>query len=153
MRRRTFLTSTLALGIPGLAGCGLLPPSHLAIVCDPDLAEALDRAASAWPGRRGGTWTVETDISERQLGALMEGLQGGVIVTREPKQANRIQRMGLSRLENRWTRQLDGGPVAIVVTHGDWQAAAQAKAFAKWLAGPGADRALTAGGPRVRSAV
>src|SRR5690606_4039268 len=97
MRRRTLLTAALALP---LAACGLMPPSPLVIVCDPDLAGPLETAAQAWPGRRGAAVEIVTDISERELGARMEAVQGGVIVTREPKQANRVQRLGLARLEH-----------------------------------------------------
>jgi hypothetical protein len=83
----------------------------------------------------------------------METTQGAAVVTREPKQANRIQRMGVSRLEDRWARDIGEGPVAILVTHGDWLAVRQAKTFAKWLASPAADKAVNGDGPRVRSAV
>ncbi len=143
MRRRTVLLASLALP-PSLAlplgACGLMPPPPLVIVCDPDLAGALETAAHAWPGRRGAPVEIVTDISKRELGLKMEALQGGVIVTREPKQADRVQRLGLAKLESRWTRQMAGGPVQLVATRGDFQAEHAAIAFSKWLASPEADR-------------
>lgn len=137
MRRRSLLLASLALPF---GACGLMPPPTLVIVCDPDLAGALETAANAWPGRRGGEVRVASDISKRELGLKMEALQGGVIATREPKQADRIQRLGLAKLESRWTRQIAGGPVQLVATRGDFQAEHAAIAFAKWLASPEADR-------------
>ncbi|HYE47377.1 MAG TPA: hypothetical protein VEA44_16555 [Caulobacter sp.] len=141
MRRRTLLLATLSLP---LAACGLLPPEPLAIVCDADLVAALETAAKAWPGRRGAAVEVATDISERELGERMEALRGGLIATREPKQANRIQRLGLARLEHRWTREIAGGPVQLVATRGDYRSEQGAIAFAKWLASPEADRFVDA---------
>jgi hypothetical protein len=141
MHRRALLLAALSVSVAApLAACDLMEPGPLRIVCDPDLVTALEAAATAWPRRRGAPVQVETDISLVQLGRMMELLQGGVIATREPKQANRIQRLGLARLENRWTRDIDGGPVHLVVTRGDFQDEYEAKKFAKWLATPEADR-------------
>jgi hypothetical protein len=137
MRRRSILLASLALP---LAACGLMPPPTLVIVCDPDLAGALETAANAWPGRRGGEVQIVTDISKRELGLKMEALRGGLIATREPKQADRIQRLGLAKLEHRWDRQIAGGPVQLVVPRGDFLAEHAAIGFAKWLASPEADR-------------
>ena len=148
MHRRALLLAALAAPVAApLGGCDLMEPGPLRIVCDPDLVSALEAAATAWPQRRGAPVQVETDISLVQLGRRMELLQGGLIATREPKQANRIQRLGLARLENRWTRDIDGGPVSLVVTRGDFQDEYEAKKFAKWLASPEADR-FVAGGQR-----
>ena len=89
-----------------------------------------------------------TDLSAGMITQLTgELLQGGLIATREPKQANRIQRLSLARLENRWTRDIDGGPVSLVVTRGDFQDEYEAKKFARWLASPEADQ-FVAGGER-----
>jgi hypothetical protein len=137
MHRRALLLAALATP---LVACDLMEPGPLRIVCDPDLVQALETAATAWPRRRGAPVQVETDISLVQLGRKMELLQGGLIATREPKQANRIQRLGLARLENRWTRDIDGGPVSLVVTRGDFQDEYEARKFARWLASPEADR-------------
>lgn len=137
MHRRTLLLAALAVPV---SACDLLPPPQLGVVCDPDLAQALERAIVAWPGRRDGAFQVDTDISLIELGHKMEALRGGLIATREPKQANRIQRLSLARLEDRWTRDIDGGPVHLVVTRGELLDVRHARAFAKWLASPDADR-------------
>lgn len=137
MRRRTVLLAWLALP---LGACGLMPPAPLVIVCDPDLAGPLETAANAWPGRRGAEVQIVTDISKRELGLKMEALRGGLIATRELRQADRIQRLGLAKLENRWTRKVAEGAVQLVVPRGDFQSEHAAVAFAKWLASPDADR-------------
>ncbi|RYF94713.1 MAG: hypothetical protein EON95_04330 [Caulobacteraceae bacterium] len=141
MHRRALLLAALAVPASGpLASCGLLPAGPLRIVCDPDLVQALEQAANGWPGRRSAAVSVDTDISLVELGRKMEALQGGLIATREPKQANRIQRLSLARLEDRWTRDIGGGPVSLVVTRGDFVDEHEARTFAKWLASPEADR-------------
>lgn len=137
MHRRALLLAALAVPV---SACDLLPPPPLGVVCDPDLAQALERAIIAWPGRRNGPFRVDTDISLIELGRKMEALRGGLIATREPKQANRIQRLSLARLEDRWIRDIDDGPVHLVVTRGDVLDVRHARAFAKWLATPEADR-------------
>ena len=137
MHRRTLLLAALTLPV---GACDLMTPGPLRIVCDSDLVEAMERSAAAWPQRRGAPVQVETDISLVQLGRKMEALQGGLIATREPKQANRIQRLSLARLEDRWTRDIDGGPVHLVATRGDFRDEHQARTFAKWLITPEADR-------------
>src|SRR5687768_16810679 len=141
MHRRALLLAALAVPV---TACDLMRPGPLRIVCDPDLAAALERAALAWPQRRGAPVEVGTDISLVQLGHRMEQLQGGLIATREPKQANRIQRLSLARLEDRWVRDVDGGPVHLVATRGDFRAEHQARKFARWLITPQADRFVDA---------
>lgn len=144
MHRRALLLAALSVPVVApMGGCDLMKPGPLRIVCDPDLVPTLETAATAWPQRRGAPVQVETDVSLVQLGRKMELLQGGLIATREPKQANRIQRLGLARLEDRWTRDVEGGPVSLVVTRGDFRDEHEAKKFAKWLASPEADRFVT----------
>lgn len=150
MHRRTLLLAALAIPV---TACDLLPPPPLAIVCDADLVGALERAVAAWPGRRGGQLSTDTDIDLVALGRKMEALRGGVIATREPKQANRIQRLSLARLEDRWTRDIDGGPVQLVVTRGDARDVHAARKFARWLASPEADRIIEPPARTVGSAV
>ncbi len=141
MHRRALLLVALVVPVSvPLGSCDLMTPGPLRIVCDPDLVQALERAATAWPKRRGAPVQIESDISLVQLGQQMEALRGGVIATREPKQANRIQRLSLARLEDRWTRDIDGGPVSLVATRGDFRDEHEARKFAKWLATPAADR-------------
>lgn len=141
MHRRALLLAALAVPVSAtLAACDLMPAPPLVIVCDPDLAEALERAAIGWPERRYSSLRVDTDISEVELGRKMEALRGGLIATREPKQANRIQRLSLARLEDRWARDIDGGQVHLVATRGDFRDEHQARKFAKWMITPAADR-------------
>lgn len=143
MRRRTVILAGLALPLVApLAGCDLIPGEGLVIICDPDLVPAMEAAAAAWPDLRGGPVQVGSDISNRGLGALMERTQAGIAVTREVRHADRLQRIGVARLENRWSRKIAGETVHIVVNQGDWRQQRTATAFAKWLASPEADRAL-----------
>ena len=142
MLRRTLLQSGL-VAAAGLAGCGLGPPARLSVVCDMDLRLPLIHAAALWPDRRDGSYAVDSDPTERALGQRMEGLDGGLVATREPKQANRLQRMGLARLDHRWTRPLGGGEIILIATRGDFWPQGRAIAFARWLASPAADAALT----------
>lgn len=136
MHRRTLLLAALAAP---LGACDLLPARDLIIVCDVDLVQALERAYAAWPDRRAAL-AIQSDISPVEQGRQMEALRGGLIATREPKQANRIQRLSLARLEDRWTRDIAGGPVQLVVTRGDVRDEHAARKFARWLASPAADR-------------
>ncbi len=142
MLRRTFFQSGL-VAAAGLAGCGLGPPAGLTVVCDMDLRLPLIHAAALWPDRRNGPYDVRSDQTERALGLRMEALDGGLVVTREPKQANRLQRMGLARLDHRWTRTLGGGEIILIATRGDFRRQSRAIAFARWLASPAADPALS----------
>ena len=152
MHRRTLLLAALAVPVVApLAGCDFLPARPLPMVCDPDLVQALERAYDAWPSRRAAS-VVQSDISEVELGRAMEALRGGLIATREPKQANRIQRLSLARLSDRWTRDIDGGPAYLVVTRGDFQDEHQARKFARWLATPDADRFVDLPGRAVSTA-
>ncbi len=139
--RRLFL-SGLALSTTGLWACDIGEAAVLSIVCDPDLAEPVGRALLAWPELRGGRHGLDSDPSERALGQKMEALRGGLVATREPKQANRLQRLGLSRLEHRWTRDIKGGPAILLVTRGPSGPQGRAVRFARWLASPAADPAL-----------
>lgn len=141
MHRRTLLLAALAVPV---SGCDLLPASPLRVICDADLYENLRVAATDWPDRRGGQVWMGTDISPVVLGRKMEDLRGGLIATREPKQANRIQRLSLARLEDRWTRDIGGTPVHLIVTRGDFRSEHQARKFAKWLVTPEADRFMDA---------
>lgn len=148
MRRRTLIIAGLAAPLAApLAACDLIPGEPLIIVCDPELVPVMEAAAAAWPDLRGGPVQVGSDISARALGAKMAANQGGVAVTREIRQADRLQRMGVARLENRWTRSIAGTPVHIVVNQGDWMQQRASTAFAKWLASPEADRAVAAAEP------
>ncbi|WGM41290.1 hypothetical protein [Caulobacter sp. NIBR1757] len=149
MHRRALLLAVLAVPV---ASCDLMTPPLLQIVCDPDLVQALERAATAWPGRRGAPVQIDSDISLVELGRKMEALRGGLIATREPKQANRIQRLSLARLEDRWIRDIDGGPVHLVATRGGFQEEHEARKFGKWLATPDADRFADPGAPSAGTA-
>lgn len=147
MHRRAFLGLALVTLTPG---CGLAARGPLEIVCDLDLAPILEKAAAAWPGLEGGVVNVATDLSDRVLAEKMETTPAAVVVVREPKQADRLQRTGLAKLEDRWTREIGGEKAVIVVTRGDFFDQRRSIAFAKWLASPEADAALASQGPRTQ---
>jgi hypothetical protein len=139
--RRWFL-SGLAVSTAGLWACDRGEAALLAMVCDPDLVDPVQRALLVWPELRAGRRRMVSDRSERALGQKMESLRGGLVVTREPRQANRLQRLGLSRLEHRWTRDIAGAPAILLVTRGDPGPQGRALRFARWLASPAAEPAL-----------
>ncbi|MBI1404778.1 MAG: hypothetical protein GC145_01475 [Caulobacter sp.] len=141
MNRRTLLLSALALpAASSLGACNLMEPPPLVIACDADLAAAMEQAALAWPQRRGAPVEIVTDINPRELGLKMDQVFGGVVATREEKNANRLQRTGRARLADRWSRPSPDGAIALVVTRGDFQAEHESKLFARWAASPEADR-------------
>jgi len=130
MDRRIFLASGLAL-----AACG---PRTTTVVCDPDLAPALGRALRT-RGER--SFTLEP-LAPRDLLTRAEGGGGVLVVTREPKLADRLQRLGVARLQNRWKQDIDGAPAQMVVTTGDGESTAVH--MARWLAGEEAAGLLSA---------
>ena len=125
MDRRLFL---LALG--AVAGCARGGPGP-AVVCDPDLVAPLNAALAAWV-RKGeaSAFTLET-ADPRALLAAGEAGSGTVIATREPMLADRLQRYGHARLQNRFKPRIGAGEVQVVATRGPGEAAGAA--FAKWL--------------------
>lgn len=125
MDRRVFLVSGLA-GLAPLAACA---PRVITVICDPALAPALDRALRTRGGR---TYRLEP-LAPRELLARAEGGAGLLVVTREPKLADRLQRLGFARIQNRWKPDIGGAPAQMVVTTGDGEAAAVH--MARWLAG------------------
>lgn len=131
MHRRTFLLSGLALA--GLAACN--PPSGpLAAITDPDLDAAVRRALLAYQGDHAGLrWTL-TPGSATELYSLAEADGARVLITREIRLADNLQRTRRAPLENRWTLGGKNAPIAVVVTKGAGEG--QAKAFAQWLSGP-----------------
>ena len=75
-------------------------------------------------------------------GPAGEGGAGVVIATREPKLADRLQRYGHARLQNRFKPKVGGGAIQVVVTRGPGEAAGVA--FARWLMTDEAAALLTA---------
>lgn len=136
MDRRLFL---LALG--AVAGCAPGGPGP-AVVCDPDLVTPLNAALAAW-ARKGeaAAFTLKAADPKALLEAGEAG-SGAVIVTREPKLADRLQRYGHARLQNRFKPKIGGGEVQVVVTRGADEAAGVK--FAKWLMTDEAAALLTA---------
>ncbi|MDP2151352.1 MAG: hypothetical protein Q8K13_17110 [Parvibaculum sp.] len=135
MDRRLFL---LALG--AVAGCARGGPGP-AVVCDPDLVAPLNAALAAWV-RKGEASTFTLDGADpRALLAAGEAGSGAVIATREPMLADRLQRYGHARLQNRFKPRIGGGEVQVVVTRGPGEAAGAA--FAGWLASDEAAALLT----------
>lgn len=125
MDRRLFL---LALG--AVAGCARGGPGPV-VVCDPDLVAPLNVALAAWV-RRGEAADFSLKAADpRTLLAAGEGGTGAVIATREPKLADRLQRYGHARLQNRFKPRAGGGEIQVVATRGPGEAAGAA--FAKWL--------------------
>jgi hypothetical protein len=133
MDRRIFLVGAMAL-----AGCGR--SETLAVVCDPDLEGPLRRALETW-SRTGGAYDLEA-LPAKALLERGETVPGLVIVTREPKLADRLQRTGVVRLRNRWKPTLAGGEAQVVVTRGPGEA--RGAALGKWLMSDEAAAALTA---------
>lgn len=125
MDRRLFL---LALG--AAAGCARGGPGP-AIVCDPDLVAPLNVALAAWVRKGEATAFTLKAADPRALLEAGEAGSGAVIATREPKLADRLQRYGHARLQNRFKPKVGGGEVQVVVTRGPGEATGEA--FAKWL--------------------
>ena len=128
MDRRLFL-----LGAAALAGCSPAA-GDLSIACDPDLVMRLKAAMTAWRPAGAATGVHGKSIvglDDRALLAFGETTDGLVLVTREPKLADRLQRTSRVRLQNRWKPKIGPGEVQVVVTRGDGEA--QGVAFARWL--------------------
>lgn len=135
MDRRTLLVSLLALG-----GCGLVGGGRLEALTDADLEARLKAALRAYAGQHPGLdWSL-TASDAVGLYARAQAAGSRVIVTRETKLTDNLQRTRRAPLENRWTLGAKDAPIAIVVTKGAGEHAA--KAFAEWLAGPDAPSIL-----------
>jgi hypothetical protein len=136
MDRRLFL---LALG--SLAACARGGPGPV-VACDPDLLAPLRAALTAWV-RKGEATDFTLDAADpKALLAAGEAGSGAVIATREPMLADRLQRYGQARLQNRFKPRIGGGEVQVVVTRGPGEAGGVA--FARWLATDEAAALLTA---------
>jgi hypothetical protein len=136
MDRRLFL---LALG--AVAGCA---PARagLAVVCDPDLVAPLNVALAAWVRKGEATaFTVEA-AGAKALLAAGEARAGAVIATREPLLADRLQRYGHARLQDRFKPRIGAGEVQVLATRGPGEGAGAA--FGKWLTTDEAAALLTA---------
>ncbi len=125
MDRRLFL---LALG--AAAGCARGGPGP-AVVCDPDLVAPLNAALAAWARKGEAAGFTLRAAGPKALLEAGEAGAGAVIATREPKLADRLQRYGHARLQNRFKPKIGPGEVQVVVTRGDSEAAGVK--FAKWL--------------------
>lgn len=131
MDRRTLLVSLAALG-----GCGLVGGGRLEALTDPELEAKLRAAMGVYAARHAGlAWSL-TAADAVGLFARAQAPGSRVVVTRETKLTDNLQRTRRAPLENRWTLGTKDAPVAIVVTKGAGEHAA--KAFAEWLAGPDA---------------
>ncbi len=136
MDRRLFL---LALG--AVAGCSRRGPGPV-VVCDPDLVKPLNAALAAWARQGGASDFSPAPADPKALLTAGEGGAGVVIATREPKLADRLQRYGHARLQNRFKPKVGGGEIQVVVTRGPGEAAGVA--FARWLMTDEAAALLTA---------
>lgn len=125
MDRRLFL---LALG--AVAGCARGGPGP-AVVCDPDLVAPLNAALAAWVRKGEAAAFTLKAADPRALLEAGEAGSGAVIATREPKLADRLQRYGHARLQNRFKPKIGSGEVQVVATRGPGETAGVA--FAKWL--------------------
>jgi ABC-type glycerol-3-phosphate transport system substrate-binding protein len=128
MRRRTLLVSLLAL-----AGCGS-QDSPLEVICDPELGEAARAALRAYQSAHPDVRATVTVGAAPDLLVSAEAAGARVLITREIRLADRMQRTRRAPLENRWKLGSVEDPIAVVVTAGAGQHAA--KAFAEWLSGP-----------------
>lgn len=134
MDRRTLLLSLAGFG--GLAGCGLTGGGRLEALTDPALEARLKAAMSVYAAQHAGLdWSL-TATDAVGLLARAQAAGARVVVTRETKLTDNLQRTRRAPLENRWTLGPKDAPVAIVVTKGAGEHLA--KAFAEWLAGPDA---------------
>ncbi len=131
MHRRTLLASLVSTAV--LAGCETKPTS-LSVITDPDLDAAARSALLAYQSRHAGLrWTL-TPGAAAELYALAETDGARVLISRETRLADNLQRTRRAPLENRWTLGPKDAPIAVVVTKGAGEATA--KAFAQWLAAP-----------------
>ena len=139
MRRRTLLISLAAAG--GLAGCDLLGDGRLEIITDPDLEPRVKAAAAAYAaGRKGLQWSVRAADAVGLLN-LAEAPGARVLISRQTKLADNLQRTLRASLENRWRLGSVEDPVVVLVTSG--QGKGGAKRFALWLTGPDAPAIVT----------
>ncbi len=136
MDRRLFLAGAAALA--GCAGGGSGP----VVVCDPDLVAPLNAALAAWV-RKGEATDFTLDAADaKALLAAGESGAGAVIATREPMLADRLQRYGHARLQNRFKPRIGAGEVQVVATRGPGEGAGVT--FARWLTTDEAAALLTA---------
>lgn len=134
MDRRTLLISLAAAG--GLAGCGLIGEGQLEIITDPDLEARVKAAAQAYAAKHQGLqWSVRAADAVGLLN-LAEAPGARVMVSRQTKLADNLQRTLRASLENRWKLGTVDDPIVVLVTSG--QGKGGAKRFALWLTGPDA---------------
>ena len=132
MDRRIFLLSSLAL-----TGCGVARDGQVAI-CDPPLAQPLARALAS----RDRSPIILPQASPQALLAAAEPARSALVVTRYSLIANRLQRLGIVRLEHRWQARIAGETVQILVTRGGGPDQWRALRLAKWLTSDEAARLL-----------
>jgi|GEM_PF-4422515 len=124
MDRRVFLVFAVAASWT-LGGCGgRVTP----VICDTDLVAPLDRALAT---RGRSTYRLE-GLGPRPLLDAAEAGEGAIIVTREGKLADRLQRLSHVRLQNRWELRIGGGPVHVLATKGSGER--MAIHLGEWLA-------------------
>lgn len=121
-----------------MAGCGLTGQRRLDIVCDPGLEVALARAVTAREAEGGYTLSV---CLPRELLQRVEDRTADLVATREGKIADRLQRLGQARLNDRWKASVQGADVHILAIR-DGDARRRAMALGEWLAGDEAARHL-----------
>ncbi|MDQ0465395.1 hypothetical protein QO010_003182 [Caulobacter ginsengisoli] len=128
MHRRTLLVSLAALG--AAASCSQ-KSDDLAVICDPDLVEAVKRSLTTYQkSHPDSRWTIAQG-PPTELIKLAEADGARILITHQLLLADNLQRTRRAPLENRWTVGTPEAPVAVVVTKGAGEAAA--KAFAEWL--------------------
>lgn len=134
MDRRLFIAGTLTL-----VGCGAGSGGRVDLVCDPDL-EAPLRLALAARGEAGGS-AVITPAGPQELLGRAAAAEADLVVTREVRIADRLQRLGHARLEHRWRIDIDGPPI-IVLAIREGRGHGRAVRLGKWLSGPEAAAAF-----------
>lgn len=134
MDRRVFLISAVATPL-ALGGCG---GRTITVICDPELAAPLDRALAT---RGRATYRLQ-GLAPRALLEAAEAGEGAVVVTREAKLADRLQRLSHVRLQNRWKIEIGGGLAHILATKGAGEGVAAH--LGEWLAGEEAARLFSA---------
>jgi hypothetical protein len=140
MDRRTLMISLAALG-----GCGPIQRGRLEALTDPDLEVRLNVMMTAYASEHAGlNWSLTT-ADAVGLYNRAEAPGARVIVTRETKLTDNLQRTRRAALENRWTLGFPDAPIAVVVTKGAGEHVA--KAFAEWLAAPNHRQSFEAGLP------
>lgn len=129
MDRRVFLIAAglLAGGASSLTlgGCG---EPTIPVIADPELVPPFDRALAS---RGRATYRLE-GLGPRPLLERAEAGKGLLVVTREGRLADRLQRLAHVRLQNRWKLDIAGAPVHLLVTKGPGERAAIH--LAEWLA-------------------